>query len=79
LDPADPVDSERKLAQLLGAAGKGKNALSRSVVTRTILPLLSALAVGAKFAPTLLEAPVLKKVAARIFDALLEAPSYRVT
>src|SRR5579862_3631610 len=65
----------RGLVELLGSAGKGKNAQSRSVATRTILPLLSALAVEVKFAPTLLEAPVLKKVATRIFDALLQTPS----
>jgi AcrR family transcriptional regulator len=73
-DQVIPTNSERKFAQLLGSAGKGKDVLSRSIAVHTIQPLLSALAVEAKFAPTLLEARVLKKVAARIFDALLQTP-----
>lgn len=75
-DKVNPDNSEKKLAELFGSAGKGKNALSRSVATRTVFPLLSALAVEANFAPTLLGTPVLKKVAARIFDALLQTPPY---
>jgi hypothetical protein len=60
----------RRFALALGSAGKGKDVISRSVAVHTIQPLLSALAVEAKFAPTLLEPAMLKKVAVRIFDAL---------
>src|SRR5216683_3078131 len=44
-DQVIPTSSERKFAQLLGSAGKGKDVLSRSIAVHTIQPLLSALAV----------------------------------
>lgn len=66
-------NQEKRLIRILGAAGEGKGSLSRSVATQTLLPLLSALALEAKFLPTLLTEQVLKKVAARIFDALMQA------
>jgi len=40
----------------------------------TLAPILSALAVEAQFEPPLLEEHALKKVAGRLFDALLTPP-----
>jgi AcrR family transcriptional regulator len=68
-------DQEKKLADLLGVAGRDKDALSRSVAVRLVQPLLSAIAIEASFSPTVLDKETLKKVATRTFDALMHAPS----
>jgi hypothetical protein len=62
--------------KVFGSGGHGKAALSRSVAVTTLSPILSALAVEAQAEPALLEESALKKVAGRIFDALLMAPSH---
>jgi AcrR family transcriptional regulator len=67
-----PGDQEKRLAQILGPAGKGEDALSRSVAAQTLQPLLSALAVETKLLPALLDDHTLRKVANRIFDALMQ-------
>ena len=66
---------EEELAKVFGSGGHGKAALSRSVAVVTLAPILSALAVEAQFEPALLEEHALKKVAGRLFDALLMAPA----
>jgi hypothetical protein len=66
---------EEEFAKVFGSGGHGKAALSRSVAVATLAPILSALAVEAQFEPALLEEHALKKVAGRLFDALLTAPS----
>ena len=66
---------EESFRKVFGSGGHGKAALSRSVAVMTLAPILSALAVEAQFEPALLEESALKKVAGRIFDALLIAPS----
>ncbi|HEX6496334.1 MAG TPA: TetR/AcrR family transcriptional regulator [Acidobacteriaceae bacterium] len=71
-----PGDREKALTQILGPAGKGKDDLSRSVAARTLQPLLSALAVEAKFLPAVFDDHVVKKIAIRIFDALLQSPPH---
>lgn len=71
LSPAD----ERRIAGILGPAGKNKNAISRVVAIQTLQPVLSALALEAKFDCTLLGQDITKKVIGRIFDALLDAPA----
>jgi AcrR family transcriptional regulator len=68
-------DQETRLAKLLGPAGKGRNAISRTLAVYTLRPMLSALLLEAKFDPELLGADAIKKVASRIFDAMLEVPS----
>src|SRR3984957_10225139 len=65
---------EEEFAKVFGSGGHGKAALSRSVAVATLAPILSALAVEAQFEPALLEEHALKKVAARLFDALLTPP-----
>jgi AcrR family transcriptional regulator len=66
---------EEEFRKVFGSAGHGKAALSRSVAVTTLAPLLSALAVEAQFEPALLDEPALRKVAGRLFDALLTPPS----
>ncbi len=73
-DEVMPEDHEKRLVQILGPAEKGKDALGRSVVVRTLHPVLSALAVETKFMPSVLNESVLKTLANRIFDALLLPP-----
>jgi AcrR family transcriptional regulator len=68
-------NKEARFAQLLGPAGKGKKAISRTLAVHTLHPMLSALLLEAKFDPELFGADAIKKVASRVFDALLEVPS----
>lgn len=73
-----PEGSEPRLAEFLGPAGRDKSALSRSAAVQSIHPLLSTLAIEALFAPRLLDARARRKVAERIFDALVpESPRGR--
>jgi AcrR family transcriptional regulator len=65
---------EQAFTKIFGPGGHGKAALSRSVAVATLAPILSALAVEQQFEPTLLEESALRKVAARLFDALLISP-----
>lgn len=64
-------NQEKRFAQLLGPAGKGKNSLSRALVVQALQPLLSGLAIEARFAPDLLDERAVKKIAGRVFDALM--------
>lgn len=73
-DEVMPGDQEKRLAQLLGPAGK--DALRREVAARTLQPLLSALAIEKTFIPTLLDDHTLHKMANRIFDALMQPSSH---
>jgi len=66
--------NEQEFTKVFGTGGHGKAALSRSVAVAALAPILSALAVEAQFEPALLEEQALKKVAGRLFDALLTAP-----
>ena len=69
-------NKEVKYSQLLGPAGKGKKAISRTVAVHTVNPMLSALLLEAKFNPELLGPDAIRKVASRVFDAMLEVPSH---
>ncbi|MDT7810195.1 MAG: hypothetical protein QOH35_1590 [Acidobacteriaceae bacterium] len=66
--------SEQEFTKVFGSGGKA--ALSRSLAVAALAPILSALAVEAQFEPALLEEHALKKVAGRLFDALLTPPSH---
>jgi AcrR family transcriptional regulator len=68
------VRDEEAFTKIFGSGEHGKAALSRSVAVATLAPILSALAVEEQFEPTLLEESALRKVAGRLFDALLMAP-----
>lgn len=67
-------NEERRYTELLGPAGKGKKAISRTIAVHTLRPILSALLLEAKFNPELLGPDAIKRVASRIFDAMLEVP-----
>jgi AcrR family transcriptional regulator len=68
-------NQEARYAELLGPAGKGKKAISRTIAVHTLRPMLSALLLETRFDPQLLGADAIKRVAGRVFDALLEVPS----
>lgn len=76
LNEVMPGDQESRLSQLLGSPGKGKNALSRTAAVQAVQPMLSALAVEAKFLPDVLDDQTQSKIVARIFDALMQPPSH---
>jgi len=65
---------EKKYAELLGPAGKGKKAISRTLEVHSVHPMLSALLLEAKFDPELLSPDAIKRVAGKVFDALMEVP-----
>jgi AcrR family transcriptional regulator len=65
---------EEACTKVFGSGGHGKAALNRSVAVATLAPILSALAVEEQFEPALLGESALRKVAGRLFDALLIAP-----
>ncbi|HEY2039681.1 MAG TPA: TetR/AcrR family transcriptional regulator [Edaphobacter sp.] len=67
----NPTDREEMLIRVLGPTGKGKDTMSRTLAVQILQPLLSALAVEAKFAPDLLDEEATKKIAGRVFDVLL--------
>lgn len=64
------AEPEKKFVQLLGAAGRGRDALSRSVAVRALHPLICSLILEATLAPAVLDGRALKTVVDRIFDAL---------
>jgi AcrR family transcriptional regulator len=68
------ANQEKQLSELLGSAGKGKEAISRVVAVKVLQPMLSALVLEAKFEPAFLGEDVVRKVAGRIFDALFQTP-----
>jgi AcrR family transcriptional regulator len=68
-------DDEKRLAAILGATGKGKNAISRVIAVHSLLPMISALVLEAQLETVYSDMDVLKKVTNRIFDALLEVPT----
>ena len=70
-----PADQEKRLAGFLGPVKPGSESLSRMVAAQVFSALFAALVVEANFAETLLEKPVLKKAAGRIFDTLFPAVS----
>jgi AcrR family transcriptional regulator len=71
LDEVMPAGEEKRYVQLLGPAGKGKGALSRSEAVIALQPLVSALAVESKLLPHFLDDRAMKKAANKVFDALL--------
>ncbi len=66
---------ENKLVGIIGPAAKGKDAISRVVAIQSLQPVISALVLEAQLETNLSGKNVIKKVANRIFDALLEVPT----
>jgi AcrR family transcriptional regulator len=71
LSPSD----EKRLAGILGAAGKGKDAISRVIAIQSLQPMISSLVLEAQMENNLSDRNVIKKVLNRVFDALLEVPA----
>jgi len=65
-------NDEKRLAGILGQAGKGKNAISRVLAIQLLQPMISALVLEAIFEPALLGEAAIRKVTNRIFDTLME-------
>jgi AcrR family transcriptional regulator len=70
-----PGNQEKRLVGFLGSVARSGNAISRSLAVQTLMPLLSALVVEASFAPDLLDISAQKKIAGRVFDALMQPSS----
>jgi AcrR family transcriptional regulator len=68
-------NDENRLAEIIGTAAKGKNAISRVIAIQSLQPVISALVLEAQLENDLSDKNVIKKVANRIFDALLEVPT----
>jgi AcrR family transcriptional regulator len=68
-------NDEKRLADILGAAGKGKDAISRVIAIQSLQPMISSLVLEAQMENNLSDKNVIKKVVNRVFDALLEIPT----
>ena len=66
---------EKRIAGFLGAASKGKDAISRVTAIQTIHPVISALVLEAQLGTAFEDKTVLKKVVVRILDTLLDVPT----
>src|ERR1700733_9395397 len=60
---------EKKLADILGAARKGKDAISRVVAVQSLQPMISSLVLEAQMENNLSDKNVMKNIVSRIFDA----------
>jgi len=66
---------ESEQRKFFGSSGQGKAGLSRSAAVSALGPILSALTIEAQFESELLDEQALRKIAGRLFDALLPPPS----
>jgi len=62
---------EKRLVEILGPVGKGKETISRSLAIQLMQSLLCGLTLEARFEPDLLREETLKNVVGRLFDALI--------
>jgi AcrR family transcriptional regulator len=67
-------NDEKRLTDILGAATKRKDAISRVVAIQSLHPVISALVLEAQLETNLGDKNVIKKITNRIFDALMEIP-----
>jgi AcrR family transcriptional regulator len=65
-------DYEIRFARLLGAAAKGKDAISRVEAVQALQPMISGLVLEAQLGTNFSGKNVIKKVTSRVFDALLK-------
>lgn len=70
-----PGNRETRYAQFLGPAARGKKAVSRTLAVHSLRPMLSTLLLEAKFDPELFDEEAIRKIAGKVFDALLDLPS----
>jgi AcrR family transcriptional regulator len=66
-------NDEKRVAGLLGPAGKAKGGLSRVVAVTALHSIFCALVLESKFEPDILDEDARKKVEGVVFDALLES------
>lgn len=69
-----PEDEDAAYTELLGASGKGKDALRRATAVHASFAMLYALQVEMRFEPSLFNAAMAKNIAGRIFDAMFDPP-----
>ena len=69
------LNDEKRFADILGPAPKGKNAISRVVAVQALQPMVSALVLEAQLETILSDKDVIRKVTGRMFDALLGIPT----
>jgi len=62
---------EKRLVEILGPVGKGKETISRSLAIQLMQSLLCGLTLEARFEPDLLREETLKNVVGRLFDVLI--------
>jgi AcrR family transcriptional regulator len=67
-----PANEDAAYSALLGPAAKGKASISRAVAVHSAFAMLTALQLESKFDPKLLGAETVRKVAAKMFDAIFE-------
>lgn len=65
---------ETRLADILGAATRGKDAISRVIAIQSLQPMISSLVLEAQMENILSDRNVIRKVVNRVFDALIEVP-----
>lgn len=70
-DAVISASQEKRYVQILGSAGKGKDAIHRSVAVKTLSSVISALVIETRLSPELFDEKTMKQVTNRIFDALL--------
>lgn len=71
-----PANEDAAYSALLGPAAKGKASISRAIAVHSAFAMLTALQLESKFDPKMLSSEVMRKVAAKIFDAMFgETPA----
>ena len=65
-----PLNEEAAYSALLGPSAKGKSSISRAIAVHAAFSMLTALQLESKFDPDLVNDDVVKRVAARVFDAM---------
>jgi AcrR family transcriptional regulator len=65
------ADREERYTALLGPAGASERSISRAMAVHSVLPMLTALLLEAKFEPGLMSPEAIQKVIAEVFDCLV--------
>ena len=65
-----PANEDATYSALLGPAAKGKASISRALAVHSAFAMLTALQLEAKFDPKMLNGEAMRKVAAKLFDAM---------
>jgi AcrR family transcriptional regulator len=68
-------NDESRIAAVLGAAGKGRHAISRVVAIQALQPMISGLILQTQLETNLSGTNVVRKIISRVFDALMEVPA----